>query len=208
MVSEYYILEEGKKLGPFTVQELQDKPLEPDDLVLLPLHNQGTPAYTMPEFNSYFKSEGIYYPTPLNTVTYFHRLGAFIIDVAILGFVLSIIGILFFPLYLTPVYIESLKTNQVRLGVFKLGTILVITLYNSIFESTKFMGSIGKTVFGLAVVDELGYSLTFKQALGRNFAKIINELIFYIGYVSMFWTERHQAMHDQISRCFVVSKNK
>lgn len=208
MVSEYYILEEGQKLGPFTEQELKDKPLEPDDIVLLPSQTQGTPAYSMPEFGAYFKEEGIYYPTKENTITYFHRLAAFVIDVAILTIVIVILGVVFFPQYFTPENLNGLKNNQTVLFEFKMGMFAIITLYNSFFESTRLMGSIGKSIFGIAVVDELGYALTFKQAFGRNFGKIISEFIFYIGYISMFWTERHQALHDQLARCFVVNKNR
>jgi uncharacterized RDD family membrane protein YckC len=225
-MSEYYILEKGEKLGPFTPEELMDRPLEPSDVLLLPMQNQGTPAYDMPEFDAYFKSEGIYYPTKQNTSSYMLRLPAFIIDYFIIFFGAFLLAAITIPGYIArfeqeimPVpfnydkYIANIAKYQNVELVLQFVVLAILILYHAACESGRLRGSVGKYVMGLVVVDELGYSLTFWQALKRNLGKIIYEVaglvvgpLSYLFYLRMIWGDRHQAVHDQLSRCYVVKK--
>src|SRR5476651_1041544 len=100
MSEEYFILEKGQKLGPFTDDELMGRPLEPTDMVLSPDENDFKAAHELPEFTEYFKNEGIYYPTKENTRAYLLRLPAFIIDMVILIFGISILGGIFLGTYM------------------------------------------------------------------------------------------------------------
>jgi len=211
MNSEYFILEQGQRMGPYNMQGLMDRPLEPDDVVLLPSQTQGIPAYTMPEFDAYFKSEGIYYPTKENTAGFFIRFAAYMIDILMMSIVASFIIGLFFPEYLIEMqkYTDYKAMNaHVNLLPFQLSVIAFRTLYFSFCESTKLQGSLGKVICGLAVVDESGYTVTFLQAFKRNAGRIVSETFFCIGYISIFVLERHQAMHDQFAKCFVVVKRR
>lgn len=228
MTGEYFILEKGQKLGPFTDNELMDRPLEPTDMVSSPNETDFKPAHELPEFAQYFKSEGIYYPTKENTRAYLLRLPAFIIDMVILVFGISILGGIFLGTYMekfgkifTPDLINNpdkmqavMKDHQTELLVMQLVILLSVFIYNSLCEASKLRGSVGKYICGLAVVDDAGYSLTFGQAAGRNFGKISYELpSFYIGFfayilnMAMVWNPMHQAIHDRISGCFVVKKS-
>jgi uncharacterized RDD family membrane protein YckC len=228
MDNEYYILENGERMGPFTAQELMDRPLEPDDVVLLPSQTQGIPAYEMPEFNEYFKSEGIYYPTKENTTSYMLRLPAFIIDYFIIIIAIMIVGMVLFPQYVlqlqktyTPEsftyqgYLDNVMKHQNEALIMQLVLFVIIILYSAACEASRLQGSIGKYVLGLAVVDELGYRLTFWQALKRNLGKLIYEFVSfvmgpfaYLFYLRMIWGERHQAMHDQLAKCYIVKKSR
>jgi uncharacterized RDD family membrane protein YckC len=214
----YYILENGEKLGPFTLEELENRPLETTDKIQLPGETVFKSAFEIKEFDAYFNSEEIYYPTILNTSKFLLRLPAFLADMLIVFFstslLVSIIAAAFFPQYVTdPKYLEMLKTNERARLILQLSGFLILVIYNAVCECSKWQGSIGKRIFGLAVVDELGYSIPFSQAFKRNFFKIVYEVfsIFlgvfaYIGYMAMFWTERHQAIHDQFAGCFVIKK--
>jgi uncharacterized RDD family membrane protein YckC len=228
MTGEYFILEKGQKLGPFTNNELMDRPLEPTDMVLSRDENDFKPAHTLPDFTGYFKSEGIYYPTKENTRAYLLRFPAFIIDMVILIFGISIFCGIFFGTYMekfgkifTPDLLnnpDKMKTvmsqHQTELWIMQLVILLCVFFYNTLCEASRLRGSVGKYICGLAVVDEAGYSLTFGQAAGRNFGKISYELpSFYIGFfayilnLAMVWNPMHQAIHDRLSGCFVVRKN-
>ncbi|EHQ25287.1 RDD family protein [Mucilaginibacter paludis] len=227
MNNEYYILKDGQRVGPFNTQELMDKPLESDDVILLPSQTQGIPAYTMPEFKSYFKSEGIYYPTRENTSTYFLRLPAYIIDAFVVAIGTEILALFIFPQYMFKLQgvftlelmkdpnalAQTLKKYSTDVIIIHTVLSLMIILYNAICESSKIRASIGKYVLGLAVVDESGYSLSFGQAFKRNIGKIIYLImdfligaLSYIAYMRIIWGDRHQAIHDRFAACFVVSK--
>lgn len=227
MDNEYYLLDAGTKTGPFSAQELMDRPLEPNDVVLLPMQAQGTEAYLLPEFKEYFKSEGIYHPTPENTRSYFLRLPAYVIDAIIVVFCTTILGLIFFPgymHYLQGIFAPSLLTDpdiqnvlikhQTELLILQSTVFVITVLYNALCESSRLRASIGKYILGLAVVDELGYSLTFGQALKRNAGKLIYELtswfigfLAYLAYFRIFFSYCHQGIHDKMAGCFIVKKN-
>jgi len=232
MDNEYYILDNGEKLGPFTARELMNRPLEPGDTVITPLQPQGTFAFNLPEFSDYFRLEGIYFPTRQNTASYILRLPAFIIDYLIVVFGVMLLAMIFFPQYviglqpdITPgsslSYQDMMKKttdnmlkHQTEFIIIQLGLFVIMVLYNALCESGRLRGSVGKYAVGLAVVDELGYSLTFWHALKRNLGKalyqagqfIVGPLIF-IAYLRMVWGDRHQAFHDLFSGCYVVKKS-
>ena len=228
MDTEYYILESGKKEGPFTGQELMDRPLEPDDLVVQPLQTQGTEAHLLPEFKEYFINEGIYYPTPENTSSFWLRLPAFIIDSIIVVFTTELLALLFFPAFMArlqgvftmnflmdPKIQENLLKYRTELLIIQVAIFTATVLYHSLCESSRMRGSVGKYIFGLAVVDHLGYALTFGHAFFRNIGKIIYDIISFVvgplaflAYLKILWSYRHQGIHDQISGCFIVKKNK
>ena len=227
MDNEYYILDKGQKLGPFTAHELMKRPLEPNDIVLLPLQNQGVPAHGMPEFEDYFALEGIYYPTPENTSSYFLRFPAAIIDFLIINMGFGTIFSLLAPRYVAslqntfsmksfsdPNWLVNVDKHRTELIIFQIVSFVLTVFYNAFCESSKLRASVGKHLFGLAVVDESGYSIGFGQALARNSGKIIYEIagfvisfVAYFAYLRMIWTDRHQAFHDQFSGCYIVKKN-
>jgi uncharacterized RDD family membrane protein YckC len=93
--------------------------------------------------------------------------------------------------------------------------IFVMFIYHSLCEISRMRGSVGKYIFGLAVVDELGYILTLRQAVGRNLGKLTYELPFLLINIpallillSIPFTPMHQAIHDRFSGCYIVSKKK
>jgi len=229
MSEQYFILDKGQKLGPFTYEELTDRPLEPDDMVLSPEETDFKPAHSLAGFDDYFKSEGIYYPTPENTRGYRLRLPAFILDLIPVFFGTSIFLSIFFQNYLQSLETidpmiavhDKLKAQEfyahhypeIFLVVFSF--IFIMFVYHTLCETTRMRGSVGKYIFGLAVVDDLGYSLTFGQAAGRNLGKLTYELLFILINIpacllllSIPFTAMHQALHDRMAGCFVVKKNR
>ncbi|RKR85048.1 putative RDD family membrane protein YckC [Mucilaginibacter gracilis] len=232
MDNEYYILDKGGRIGPFTPRELMARPLEPGDLLLQPSQTQGVPAYSLPEFDSYFKSEGIYYPTQQNTNSYMLRLPAAIIDFFVLAIPLWILACILFPQYILSLQpditstkisyqqlmqksAENMLKHQTEFFIIEVAFFLVTILYNTLCEASHLRASVGKYLLGLAVVDELGYSLTFLHALKRNLGKFIYEvasffisILAYTAYSRMIWSDRHQAFHDMFSGCYIVKKNQ
>lgn len=86
-----------------------------------------------------------------------------------------------------------------------LTTILVI-LYFTLMESSRFQATVGKMVLGLIVTDESGNKIDMTKALIRNLSKIISSLILCIGYIMVGFTEKKQGLHDIIAKTLVVKK--
>jgi uncharacterized RDD family membrane protein YckC len=83
---------------------------------------------------------------------------------------------------------------------------IVTWCYFAGMESSPMKATLGKKLLGLEVRDEDGSRVTFLQATGRHFAKILSGLVLYIGYLSMLGNSKHQTWHDSLSRCIVKEK--
>lgn len=82
--------------------------------------------------------------------------------------------------------------------------ILTAWLYSALQESSEARATLGKKMLGLKVVDLSGRRISFGQATGRHFGKIISGLILLIGYLMQPFTERKQALHDMMAGTLVI----
>jgi uncharacterized RDD family membrane protein YckC len=96
----------------------------------------------------------------------------------------------------------------ITLFVTFVGAALLITwLYHAYFESSSWQATPGKRVMNLYVTDLSGQPITFLNATGRHFAKIVTGLIpLFIGYIMAAFTERRQALHDMIASTLVLRR--
>lgn len=81
-------------------------------------------------------------------------------------------------------------------------------LYFALTESSSMQGSVGKYFVGIRVVDKNGNGITFTNATGRYFAKIISSAIFFIGYLLILTNQKKQSLHDILASTFVISDVK
>lgn len=79
-------------------------------------------------------------------------------------------------------------------------------LYLTVMESSDMQGTLGKMAVGIKVGDQYGKRISFGNALGRYFAKILSALILCIGFMMVGWDERKQGLHDKIAGTFVFYK--
>ena len=77
-------------------------------------------------------------------------------------------------------------------------------LYHGIWEASKFQATPGKMATHLKVVDQHGDRLSLLHSFARNFLKLLSNCTFLIGYLLALVTEKHQALHDKIAKCFVL----
>ena len=82
--------------------------------------------------------------------------------------------------------------------------LLVFLGYFTYFESSERQATPGKMLLGIKVIDLEGNRLTPGRALGRNAAKILSAIIFFIGYIMAAFTARNQALHDLIANTLVI----
>lgn len=80
-------------------------------------------------------------------------------------------------------------------------------LYFVIQESSEAKATLGKKMVSIEVVSTEYTRITFSQACGRYFAKILSSLAFCLGYLAITWTEKSQGWHDSLANTLVVRKD-
>lgn len=77
-------------------------------------------------------------------------------------------------------------------------------LYFALMESSERGATLGKMALGLRVVTSDGQRLSFLNATGRYFAKIISAIILFIGFIMIGFTDRKRGLHDMIAGTLVI----
>ena len=207
MAHEYYILEDGVQQGPYTFHELTAMDLDIHTRVLSPQAEKWEDACDLPELYPYFESRGIYLPTGDNLASFGWRFLAWVIDYFLISFLASFIvnalianGVV----HAMSSYATLLKASPRELFIVQLSFIVPLIIYNTVCEASPMKGSIGKKLCRLVVVDIDGMGLTFVNALLLSFGKSISVFLLYIGFITIFFTEHKQALHDQLAKTYVV----
>ncbi len=133
------------------------------------------------------------------------RFAAYLIDSILLG-------LIFFPLGLGLGLIMGATGNnqnpELMLGLnggLNMVSLVVTWLYSSLLESSSWQGTVGKKLIGLRVTDLDGRRIRFGRATGRHFGKILSGLICLVGFIMAAFTEKHQALHDQLAGTLVLT---
>jgi uncharacterized RDD family membrane protein YckC len=140
----------------------------------------------------------------ISTITYagfWKRFAAFLIDYIILGAVFSILALAFIPNFFTAL---EVITGPVVFVYFL--TPVIYWLYFALLESSKIQATVGKLALGIKVTNLNGGRISFANATGRFFSKIISGLILYIGYFMIAFTAKKQGLHDMFASTLVVDK--
>lgn len=101
---------------------------------------------------------------------------------------------------------ESIAEMGTGFVLYYLITISFSWLYYAGMESSSNQATLGKMVVGLKVTNMEGEPISFMNATGRYFAKIISAIILLIGYIMAAFTPKKQALHDQLAKTLVVKK--
>ncbi len=125
--------------------------------------------------------------------TFWIRFAAIFIDALMLSVAESLASYIFF---------DSYASNDFNIFSMVLGW-----LYFAGMESSSNMGTIGKIIMGIKVVDEQGEKISFLNATGRYLAKIISAAILFIGFIMAAYDVNRQALHDKLAKTFVIYRN-
>lgn len=140
------------------------------------------------------------------TVTYagfWLRFVAMFIDGIIVGIVQTIITLMFFGgIFMSPETFSS--SGMGAIALYYLIVISINWLYYAGMESSTRQATLGKSALGIKVTDINGERIGFGQATGRYFSKFLSALILGIGYLMAGFTEKKQALHDQVANTLVV----
>jgi uncharacterized RDD family membrane protein YckC len=128
------------------------------------------------------------------------RAAAIIIDGIILSTVNVIIAlVLFAPL-------TSSGDPTTALGA--LGLNMLVSMAFSIIYETWFLTSKGATpgkmVLGLRVIRNSGLPITPGLAIGRIFARMLSQMVLFIGFLMVAWDEEKRSLHDRLCDTRVI----
>ena len=98
----------------------------------------------------------------------------------------------------------SLETRTMGFNIWVFYTFIFQWCYFAAFESSPLMATPGKWAAGIYVSNMKGGRVTFGQASGRFFGKLLSSLLFGVGYLMAAFTPEKQALHDQLSACLVL----
>jgi uncharacterized RDD family membrane protein YckC len=85
-------------------------------------------------------------------------------------------------------------------------TMVAAWLYFALMESSYRQATLGKMAVGIKVTNMDGGKISFLNATGRYFGKIISGMIMYVGYIMAAFTEKKQALHDMMASTLVLRK--
>ena len=128
-----------------------------------------------------------------NYAGFWIRIGAYLIDIAIL--IIPIAGLQY--LFFGSTFSNPSSYDQiVNLGVW--------WIYYAILESSSLQGTLGKKALGIKVINENGERINFGKATGRYWAMFISCLMLFIGIIQIGFDKRKQGFHDKIANCLVI----
>lgn len=127
------------------------------------------------------------------------RVAAYFLDFI----VVSIVNYAFAAL----MFIDSDMPSMESIFMYYGAMISFSLVYFCWMESSVKQGTLGKMAVGIKVGNAAGERITFLNALGRYFAKMLSAIILCIGYMMAGWDEKKQALHDKLAGTYVFYSN-
>ena len=217
----YFILKDGKSEGPYTYEKMREMRLHPDTIIWRHGIKKWIMIKDLKEFRDIIpppsptylltdskvmdlpQTQGI--STPITEFAGFWlRLGAYLIDSIIIGFVVSFI----YAIFNLPISEDQIiRILSDSLILFKPNIVLIFFMtlfYFVLFEYSDFQATPGKAIMGLKVTTTSGSQISAERALGRFLGKIISGILLFAGYMMIGLTKNRQGLHDIIAKCYVV----
>ncbi len=104
-------------------------------------------------------------------------------------------------LFVAVIILTSLNLSELLMTLVEIG---IGVAYYAGMESSEKQATLGKLALGIKVINYEGGRISFPQALGRYFAKILSVLILLVGYIMVAFTEKKQGLHDILAKTLVV----
>jgi uncharacterized RDD family membrane protein YckC len=124
------------------------------------------------------------------------RLVAYIVDAVVLSVATAAVAAIF--------GISLMTADPEHYPALNLASFVIGWFYFALMESSERGATLGKMAMGLRVVTSDGQRLTFMNATGRYFAKIVSALILGIGFLMIAFTDKKRGLHDTIASTLVI----
>ena len=142
-----------------------------------------------------------------NYATFWHRLGAYLIDYVLISLITCPLGFMMGVMGAVAEQSGGDAAQAASAGVTVLMYAVALVagwLYHALMESSSWQGTVGKRVLGIRVTDLDGNRINFGRATGRYFGKIISSMICAVGFIMVLFTERKQGLHDMMASTLVL----
>lgn len=139
----------------------------------------------------------------------FKRVVAYMIDVIPIQFGLYFISKAFFGV--SPIADFLARPDAAAASIkakllIDAGTLGIWILYCIVGELSPWRGTFGKKMMDISVRPVTGSRLTIRQVLGRNAAKILSAIPFYLGFLAAFVVYGNRTWHDSLSGTAVTDR--
>lgn len=109
-------------------------------------------------------------------------------------------------LFLVSIPVGMIVGKDIILSISSSAVVYII--YSSVFLCSDLMGTPGKAVMGMCVVNEKDQNrISFKSAIIRVLSGYISSFFLCIGYLIQPFTEKKQTFHDMVAGTVVIKKN-
>jgi uncharacterized RDD family membrane protein YckC len=129
----------------------------------------------------------------LNYAGFWIRFGAYLMDGILLWVVQIMLAFIVFDGYNPMVPNYALSLISMVMGI----------VYFAAMESSERQATLGKMAVGIRVGNETGGRISFLNAVGRYFGKILSAIILLIGFMMAGWDDKKQALHDKLAGTYV-----
>ena len=134
---------------------------------------------------------------------FWHRLLAGIIDLIILYVVSFILGYTVGSFFLINMDYEMYFYTQWAMNIL---SIIISFLYYILFQMSSKQATLGMMLVGIKIYDEELQRVGFWRLTGRYFTTGLSNLILWIGFFMIGWTNRKQGLHDILARTIHLKK--
>ncbi len=194
---EYYIVVNGKVVGPLSSDELHGYKIQSDTFVRSSDMDDFKEAHEIPEFRALFnfKPEPV---LPQYFASFDQRLLASVIDYFLITLIFVFLVLLGF------IFTEEAEKRK-QLLIWSVPLIILTKFGYEVFaDCSKTQGSIGKKLLQIKVTKIDGTPISLSQSFYRNSAKLLSTITFFIGYLYSFLNKRNQCFHDLLADTLVV----
>lgn len=192
----YTLVINGKPQGPFTLTQLKERKIKPGDFVKTEAMDDYKEAQEIAELRQLF---GFREEVFLQYYAAFdQRATAAVMDWVFVAGPCIIVAL-----------IVSLFVKDKMIGLGIAASLLIIIplvnlVYHILMESSAKQATYGKQILKIKVCDMQGKPLTTAHAAGRNLAKLLSVLTFFIGYLYSFFNKQQQCLHDIVAGTLVI----
>jgi uncharacterized RDD family membrane protein YckC len=197
MSKDYILVINGKPEGPFTVEELKQKGVKPNDFVRTDGMDDYKEAHELAELRTLFG-----FRRQMTAPQYFGSFDQRLMASALDWFFVSIVFAV--PAFIT-VLIVSDRMIRILVG---LSLVIIIPIakiiYHMVMECSAKQATYGKQILDIRVCDMEGNRIDASRSIIRNLAKICSVLTVGIGYLFSFFNKQQQCLHDMIADTLIV----
>jgi len=197
MSQTYTLVINGKPEGPFNIEQLKEFGIKPGDFVRTAGMDDYKEAHEIAglrELLGFSKQSLI--------PQYFGNFDQRLLASALDWFFVS--GVCILVVFAVTLVIDD-KATRIAIAFSLLAVIPLAKFICHIFmESSAKQATYGKQILRIKVCDMEGNRISLAHAVGRNLAKILSVLTFFIGYLLSFFNKKQQCLHDMIAGTLVM----